>query len=111
MLRAFSIAAFAAIAAVGVAFAANEGEHPENHPFSFDSPVGGYDMGAVQRGFQVYNQVCANCHAMAHQGVGTPRTVAELRRIIGDAGFLRGSTVTDEQLEAERQARELLGPQ
>ena len=55
--------------------------------------------------------LCANCHAMAHQGVGTPRTVAELRRIIGDAGFLRGSTVTDEQLEAQRQARELLGPQ
>lgn len=55
--------------------------------------------------------LCANCHAMAHLGVGTPRTVAELRRIIADAGFLRGSTVTDEQLEAQRQARELLGPQ
>lgn len=55
--------------------------------------------------------LCANCHAMVHQGVGTPRTVAELRRIIGDAGFLRGSTVTEEQLEAQRQARELLGPQ
>lgn len=54
--------------------------------------------------------LCANCHAMAHLGVGTPRTVAELRRIIADAGFLRGSTVTDEQLEAQRQARELLGP-
>ena len=55
--------------------------------------------------------LCANCHAMAHRGVDTPRTVAELRRIIADAGFLRGSTVTDEQLEAQRQARELLGPQ
>jgi 5-methylcytosine-specific restriction protein A len=55
--------------------------------------------------------LCANCHAMAHFGVDTPRTVAELRRIIADAGFLRGSTVTPEQLEAQRQARELLGPQ
>ena len=55
--------------------------------------------------------LCANCHAMAHLGVGTPRTVAELRRIIADAGFLRGATVTEEQLEAQRQARELLGPQ
>ena len=55
--------------------------------------------------------LCANCHAMAHQGVGTPRTVAELRRIIGDAGFLRGSTVSPEELEAQRAARELLGPQ
>ena len=55
--------------------------------------------------------LCANCHAMAHVGVDNPRTVAELRRIIGGAGFLRGSTVSDEQLEAQRQARELLGPQ
>ena len=55
--------------------------------------------------------LCANCHAMAHQGVSTPRTVAELRRMIADAGFLRGSIVTVEQLEAQRQARELLGPQ
>ncbi|WP_346925329.1 HNH endonuclease [uncultured Arthrobacter sp.] len=55
--------------------------------------------------------LCANCHAMAHQGVGTPRTVAELRRIIGDAGFLRGATVSPEELEAQRAARELLGSQ
>ncbi|MGO4193585.1 HNH endonuclease [Arthrobacter sp. YAF17] len=55
--------------------------------------------------------LCANCHAMAHQGVGTPRTVAELRRVIGDAGFLRGATVSPEELEAQRAARELLGPQ
>lgn len=54
--------------------------------------------------------LCANCHAMAHQGVDTPRTVAELRRMIADAGFLRSSIVTAEQLEAQRQARELLGP-
>ena len=55
--------------------------------------------------------LCANCHAMAHHGVGTPRTVAELRRIIGDAGFLHGTTVSPEELEAQRAARELLGPQ
>ncbi len=55
--------------------------------------------------------LCANCHAMAHHGVSTARTVAELRRIIAGAGFLRGSSVTPEQLEAQRQARELLGPQ
>ena len=55
--------------------------------------------------------LCANCHAMAHLGVGTPRTVAELHRVIAEAGFLRGAIVTAEQLEAQRQARELLGPQ
>jgi ubiquinol-cytochrome c reductase cytochrome c1 subunit len=66
MLRALTAAAAAAIAIVGVAFAASEAEHPEDYPFSFDSPVGSYDMASVQRGFQVYNQVCASCHALEH---------------------------------------------
>lgn len=66
MLRALSVAAAAAIAALGVAFAAGEAEHPEDYRYSFDSPVGGYDMASVQRGFQVYNQVCAACHSMDH---------------------------------------------
>lgn len=66
MLRALSVATVAGLALVGVAFAAGEVEHPHDHPFSFDSPLGNYDMGAVQRGFQVYSQVCSTCHAMEH---------------------------------------------
>lgn len=53
--------------------------------------------------------LCPNCHAMAHLGVGTPRTVAELRRIIAEAGYLRGSSVSPEELEAQREARRILG--
>ncbi len=66
MLRALSAAAAVVIAAVGVAFAAAEADHPQDYPFSFDSPVGSYDMASVQRGFQVYNQVCAACHGLDH---------------------------------------------
>ncbi|OQW56410.1 MAG: hypothetical protein A4S17_13915 [Proteobacteria bacterium HN_bin10] len=66
MLRAISAAAAILVAGLGVAFAAGKAEHPEDYPFSFESPVGGYDMAAVQRGFQVYQQVCSNCHAMSH---------------------------------------------
>lgn len=66
MLRALAITGAIAVAAFGVAFAASEAEHPEDYPFSFDSPVGSYDMSAVQRGFQVYQQVCATCHSMDH---------------------------------------------
>lgn len=64
MLRALSTAAAALVAAVGIAFAAGEAEHPHDHRYSFDSPVGGYDMAEVQRGYQVYQQVCASCHGM-----------------------------------------------
>ena len=66
MLRALTLSAVAAVAVAGVAFAAGEAEHPQDYPFSFESPVGGYDMAAVQRGFQVYSQVCSTCHSMDH---------------------------------------------
>jgi 5-methylcytosine-specific restriction protein A len=55
--------------------------------------------------------LCANCHAVAHYGVSTPRTEAELRRAMAGAGFLTGSVVTPEEVEARRAARELLGPE
>lgn len=54
--------------------------------------------------------LCANCHAMVHQGVGIPRSLVELRQIIADSGYLRGTTVSPEELEAQRIAREILGP-
>lgn len=66
MLRAISAAAALVLAGVGVAWAATHGEEPEKYPFSFESPLGSYDMAAVQRGFQVYAQVCSNCHSMDH---------------------------------------------
>jgi cytochrome c1 len=66
MLRALSAAAALIVAGLGVAFAAAEAEHPEDYPFSFESPVGAYDMASVQRGFQVYQQVCSTCHSMDH---------------------------------------------
>jgi len=32
--------------------------------WSFDGPFGTYDRAAVQRGFQVYQSVCSNCHSL-----------------------------------------------
>lgn len=66
MLRALTLAGAVAVAAAGAAFAASEAEHPEDYRFSFESPVGSYDMAAVQRGFQVYQQVCSTCHSLDH---------------------------------------------
>jgi len=34
--------------------------------FSFDGPFGTYDRGALQRGFQVYKEVCSACHGLNH---------------------------------------------
>ncbi|MBB6402800.1 HNH endonuclease [Arthrobacter sp. AZCC_0090] len=52
--------------------------------------------------------LCPNCHAMAHQGVSTPRTVAELRRAIATAGHLPGQIVDDRALAAQDAAHRIL---
>jgi len=41
-------------------------KHPKELALSSDGPMGKFDMQQVQRGFQVYTEVCSNCH-MLHQ--------------------------------------------
>ena len=40
--------------------------NPKEEKFSFEGPFGTYDRGALQRGFQVYKEVCAACHSAQH---------------------------------------------
>lgn len=38
---------------------------PLPHPYwSFEGPFGTFDRAALQRGFQVYQEICSNCHSM-----------------------------------------------
>jgi ubiquinol-cytochrome c reductase cytochrome b/c1 subunit len=39
---------------------------PKKVDFSFEGPFGTYDRGALQRGFQVYKEVCSACHGLDH---------------------------------------------
>jgi ubiquinol-cytochrome c reductase cytochrome b/c1 subunit len=39
---------------------------PKDVSFSFEGPFGTYDRGALQRGYQVYKEVCAACHSANH---------------------------------------------
>src|SRR5438270_10855270 len=57
--------AFGAAAALGLgtAFAAEEPKLPSEH-WSFEGPFGTYDRAALQRGFQVYKEICSACHAV-----------------------------------------------
>ena len=32
--------------------------------WSFEGPLGTYDRGALQRGFQIYKEVCSACHSL-----------------------------------------------
>jgi ubiquinol-cytochrome c reductase cytochrome c1 subunit len=37
---------------------------PKNESFSFEGPFGHYDRASLQRGFQVYKEVCSACHSL-----------------------------------------------
>lgn len=39
-------------------------EHPRHVSYTFDGPFGTYDRQQLQRGFQVYKEVCAACHGL-----------------------------------------------
>jgi ubiquinol-cytochrome c reductase cytochrome c1 subunit len=39
-------------------------EHPRHASYSFDGPFGRFDRQQLQRGFQVYKEVCAACHGL-----------------------------------------------
>ena len=54
----------AATVAAGPARAAGEEIHIPRVGFSFDGVFGTFDRASVQRGFQVYKDVCAACHGM-----------------------------------------------
>jgi ubiquinol-cytochrome c reductase cytochrome c1 subunit len=40
-------------------------QEPRDIAFSFDGPFGKYDSQQLQRGFQVYKEVCSACHALS----------------------------------------------
>lgn len=65
MLKNTALAAALALAP-GLAFAAGEGGHIEDIAFSFEGPFGTYDTQQLQRGLQVYTEVCAGCHGLRY---------------------------------------------
>ena len=40
--------------------------HPKDIAWSFDGPLGHYDKQQLQRGFQVYKEVCSACHSLKY---------------------------------------------
>jgi ubiquinol-cytochrome c reductase cytochrome c1 subunit len=63
MRKLFLSTAAILLLAAGTACAAEEIELPEEH-WSWQGIFGTYDQAALQRGFQVYKDVCSACHSM-----------------------------------------------
>jgi len=63
----FALPLSAALAADEAKLAAEPVSHDaqfESQSWSFNGPFGAFDRAQLQRGFQVYKDVCSNCHSM-----------------------------------------------
>ena len=59
-----TLAFVAGVSLGGNAYAAGDAAHPPAMDWSFNGLFGTYDKAALQRGYQVYKEVCAACHSM-----------------------------------------------
>lgn len=77
MIRKLTLAALSALVITtgGALAAGGSGGHVENIRFSFDGPFGTYDQNQLQRGLQVYTEVCAACHGLKYVPL---RTLSDL---------------------------------
>jgi len=66
-MRRTLFAIFGALVVLGSASsaAAVEAAHPKHVAWPFDGPLGKFDQAQLQRGWQVYAEVCASCHGMS----------------------------------------------
>mgnify|MGYP000641990569 FL=1 len=74
MLRKLAIGTATAAALAlssGAASAAGGAGYVEDYAFSFEGPFGRFDQNQLQRGLQVYTQVCAACHGLRYVPIRT----------------------------------------
>ncbi len=105
MFRKIAIsAASALVLSTGAGFA-NEGGHIEDIGFSFEGPFGKFDEHQLQRGLQVYTEVCAACHGLKFVPIrtlsdeGGPAIPADQVR-----AYAKQFTVVDKETGQEREA-------
>ena len=65
MRKTFWLAVLPAAALLSGTAIANEAAHIEREEWSFAGFKGHYDKNQLQRGFQVYKEVCSNCHGLS----------------------------------------------
>jgi ubiquinol-cytochrome c reductase cytochrome c1 subunit len=127
--KSFLAAALVALTLGALPVAAAEAEHPpiEQQPWTFAGVFGTFDKNQLQRGFQVFREVCASCHGarliafrnLAEHG-GPEFTELQVRALAaeyevadpGVEGGVRPAVPADRwpsPFASEREARESMG--
>jgi ubiquinol-cytochrome c reductase cytochrome c1 subunit len=98
MFRKLALSAAAALTlAAPVAYAAGEAGYVEDYDFSFEGPFGTYDQMQLQRGLQVYTEICSACHGLKYVPL----------RTLGDPG---GPELPEDQVRAFAEMWEVWDP-
>jgi len=108
MIKKTALIAIAALGLGSAAHAAGGGDqHIEDFQFSFEGPFGTYDQNQLQRGLQVYTEVCAGCHGLKYVPLRTlsdsdgPGLPEDQVRAYAEQNF----EVFDEEIDDFRPAR------
>lgn len=65
MMKKLTLSALTALGlSAGAAMAAGDTGHIHDVDFSFEGPFGTYDQMQLQRGLQIYTEVCSSCHGL-----------------------------------------------
>ncbi|NNL19465.1 MAG: cytochrome c1 [Boseongicola sp.] len=99
MIRKITLSALTALGLVAgsSAFAAGGAGYVEDYDFSFEGPFGTFDQMQLQRGLQVYTEICSACHGLQYVPF----------RTLGDSG---GPDLPDDQVRAYAEFYEVYDP-
>jgi len=97
MFKPFVLAAALSLGAASAQAAGGPAE-VETFPFSFKGPFGAYDQNQLQRGLQVYTEICAGCHGLKYVPI----------RTLGDEG---GPQLPEDQVFAYAEQFEVWDPE
>lgn len=71
--------------------------HTTDYSFSFEGPLGSYDQAQLQRGLQVYTEICSGCHGLRYVAF----------RTLADQG---GPAMSEEQMRLYTEQFEVIDP-
>ncbi|MBL4929129.1 cytochrome c1 [Fuscibacter oryzae] len=105
MFRKIAISAASALVLSTSGAFAESAAHIEDIPFSFEGPFGKFDEHQLQRGLQVFTEVCSACHGLKFVPIrtlsdeGGPAIPADQVRV-----YAKQFTVVDKETGEEREA-------
>ena len=102
-MRNLLLTLLASAALAAPAFAQAEHVEAPSVKWSFNGPFGSYDYASAQRGFQVYKEVCSNCHGMKllsyRDLTGIGLNAEQIKAIAADVTVPGGTNDAGENIE------------